>query len=133
MTQQVLSTQIRQLEEAVGTVLLERTSRGVVLTAAGSAFLESARATLASLDRGVTAARNAARAVAGRLTVGLQAATGGSVRTRVLAAFEQAYPEVSLGLVGYDMTKPPPGCSTTALTWPCCGRRSTLRGSCSSR
>ena len=56
VTQQVLSTQIRQLEEAVGTVLLERTSRGVVLTAAGSAFLESARATLASLDRGVTAA-----------------------------------------------------------------------------
>ena len=40
--------------------------------------------------------------------MGLQAATGGSVRTRVLAAFEQAYPEVSVGLVGHDMTKRPP-------------------------
>src|ERR1700685_3521625 len=35
VAQQVLSTQIRQLEEAVGTVLLRRTSRGVFLTAAG--------------------------------------------------------------------------------------------------
>ncbi|HEV2537923.1 MAG TPA: LysR family transcriptional regulator, partial [Streptosporangiaceae bacterium] len=73
VTQQVLSAQIRQLENAVGTALLERTSRGVVLTAAGSAFLEVAREILASLDRGVAAARNAARAVSGRLTVGLSA------------------------------------------------------------
>ena len=109
VAQQVLSSQIRQLEDAVGTLLLERTSRGVVLTAAGSAFLEFARVTLASLDRGVTAARNAARAVAGQLTVGLQAATAGGARTRVLAAFEQAYPEVSVGLVGYDMTQPAAG------------------------
>ncbi len=65
VTQQVLSTQIRQLEDAIGFELLRRTSRGVVLTAAGSAFLGFARETLASLDRGVTAARNAAQAVSG--------------------------------------------------------------------
>jgi len=52
VAQQVLSTQIRQLEELVGAVLLRRTSRGVVLTPAGSAFLEAARETLASLERG---------------------------------------------------------------------------------
>ena len=39
VAQQVLSTQIRQLESAVGTDLLRRTSRGVVLTPAGTAFL----------------------------------------------------------------------------------------------
>ena len=38
VTQQVLSTQIRQLEDAVGTLLLERTSRGVALTALAEAF-----------------------------------------------------------------------------------------------
>jgi len=96
VAQQVLSTQIRQLEDAVGFELLRRTSRGVVLTAAGAAFLGFARQALASLDRGVAAARNAARAVSGRLTVGLQAATGGSARTQVLAAFERAHPEVAL-------------------------------------
>jgi len=109
VAQQVLSAQVRQLEDAVGVLLLERTSRGVVLTAAGSAFLGFARETLASLDRGVAAARNAARVVSGRLTVGLQAATGGSARTRVLAAFERAYPEVSLGLVSYDLAQPAAG------------------------
>jgi DNA-binding transcriptional LysR family regulator len=109
VAQQVLSTQIRQLEDAVGCELLRRTSRGVVLTAAGSTFLEFALQTLASLDRGVTAARNAARAVSGRLTVGLQAATGGSARTQVLTAFERAYPEVALRLVGYDLAQPAAG------------------------
>ena len=62
VAQQVLSTQIRQLEDAVGVLLLERTSRGVVLTAAGSAFLGLARETLASLDRGVAAGRGAGEA-----------------------------------------------------------------------
>jgi len=109
VAQQVLSTQIRQLEDAVGCELLRRTSRGVALTAAGSAFLGFARDTLASLDRGVAAARNAASAVSGQLTVGLQAATGGSGRTRVLAAFERAYPEVALRLVSYDLAQPAAG------------------------
>ena len=109
VAQQVLSTQIRQLEDAVGFELLRRTSRGVALTAAGSAFLGFARETLACLDRGVAAARNAARAVSGQLTVGLQAATGGSGRTRVLAAFERAYPEVALRLVSYDLAQPAAG------------------------
>jgi DNA-binding transcriptional LysR family regulator len=109
VAQQVLSTQIRQLEDAVGVLLLERTSRGVVLTAAGSAFLGFAHQTLASLDRGVAAARNAARAVSGQLTVGLSAATGGSVRTRVLAAFEHAYPEISVVLQAYDLAQPAAG------------------------
>jgi len=109
VSQQVLSAQIRQLEDAVGAQLLERTSRGAALTPAGSAFLASARETLASLDRGVTAARNAAQAVAGRLTVGLSAATGGPVRTRVLAAFSDAYPSVDVRLVSFDLAQPASG------------------------
>ncbi|MFY9670998.1 MAG: LysR family transcriptional regulator, partial [Trebonia sp.] len=71
VAQQVLSTQIRQLEDAVGTQLLNRTNKGAALTPAGAAFLTAARETLAGLDRGVTAARNAAHAVAGTLSVGL--------------------------------------------------------------
>ena len=109
VTQQVLSAQIRQLEDAVGTALLSRTSRGVVLTAAGSAFLDVAREMLASLDRGVAAARNAARAVAGRLVVGLSAATGGLARSRVLAAFAAAYPSVEVDLAVYDLAHPAAG------------------------
>ncbi|HEY5018904.1 MAG TPA: LysR family transcriptional regulator, partial [Streptosporangiaceae bacterium] len=67
VAQQVLSAQIRQLEDTLGVQLLERTSRGVALTAAGATFLEGARATLAALDRGVSAARNSAHAIGGVL------------------------------------------------------------------
>jgi DNA-binding transcriptional LysR family regulator len=109
VSQQVLSTQIRQLEDAVGAELLSRSSRGAALTAAGSAFLGFTREILASLDRGVAAARNAAQAVTGRLTVGLSAATGGSARSRVLALFSQAYPSVTVRLEAYDLARPAAG------------------------
>jgi DNA-binding transcriptional LysR family regulator len=109
VTQQVLSAQIRQLEDAVGTALLARTSRGVVLTAAGSAFLDVAREMLALLDRGVTAALNVARSVSGRLVVGLSAATGGLARSQVLAAFSAAYPLVDVDLAVYDLAHPAAG------------------------
>jgi len=90
VAQQVLSTQIRQLEAAVGTQLLRRTSRGVLLTPAGTAFLDAARSTLAGLERGVAAAVNAARAVTGRLAVGSSVAAAGKTRTWLLTAFVPA-------------------------------------------
>jgi DNA-binding transcriptional LysR family regulator len=106
VAQQVLSTQIKKLEEAVGAQLLERGTRGVTVTPAGAAFLAAARETLASLDRGVTAARNAARAVTGTLSVGISLAAGGETRTMLLAAFERAYPQVDVRLVTFDLTQP---------------------------
>ena len=109
VAQQVLSTQIRQLEAAVGTQLLNRTSRGATLTAAGSAFLDAAREVLADVDRGVAAARNAARAVAGKLSVGLGPGCENETRTRLLTAFEGAYPEVDMRMQTFDMTQPSAG------------------------
>jgi DNA-binding transcriptional LysR family regulator len=50
ITQPVLSRQIRQLEQELGTQLLARTSRNVALTAAGEQLLEEARALLAAAD-----------------------------------------------------------------------------------
>lgn len=109
VTQQVLSTQVRQLEDAVGTQLLTRTNRGVMLTPAGAAFLASARETLAGLDRGVAAAQNAARVVTGQLAVGLGSGCENETRTRLLTAFERAYPGVQMRLQTFDMTQPSAG------------------------
>jgi LysR family hca operon transcriptional activator len=55
-----LSRQIRDLEEEVGVDLLIRGTRGVELTAAGRAFLEHARGTLAQAESAIEAARRAA-------------------------------------------------------------------------
>ncbi|HEY0933969.1 MAG TPA: LysR family transcriptional regulator [Trebonia sp.] len=106
VAQQVLSTQVRKLEDALGTRLLERTSRGASLTEAGTAFLAAARETLAALDRGVTAARNAARAASGTLFVGISLTAGGETRSRLLNGFERSYPQVSMELATFDLTEP---------------------------
>ena len=106
VAQQVLSSQIRKLEDAVGTRLLERSSRGVALTPAGEAFLAAARETLAALDRGVTAARNAARVTAGTLSVGISLVAGGDTRSLLLTSFERAYPQVDMRLATFDLTEP---------------------------
>jgi DNA-binding transcriptional LysR family regulator len=109
VAQQVLSAQVRQLEEALGVQLLERTSKGAALTPAGAAFLETARDTLASMDRAVAAARNAARAVRGELTVGLSVAAGGELPTALLAAFAAVAPQVEVRLRTFELDQPAAG------------------------
>jgi LysR family hca operon transcriptional activator len=56
-----LSRQIRDLEYEVGVELLTRSARGIALTAAGRAFLDHARLTLAQAEAAVEAARRAAQ------------------------------------------------------------------------
>ena len=109
VAQQVLSAQIRQLEDAVGTQLLNRTNKGATLTPAGAAFLTVAQETLASLDRGVAAARNAARAVSGKLSVGIGSGCENETRTQLLTAFERAYPDVEIHLQDFNMPQPSAG------------------------
>lgn len=53
ITQSALSESIRLLEEAVGLRLLDRTTRSVALTAAGTVFLEEVQQALATLTQGV--------------------------------------------------------------------------------
>jgi Transcriptional regulator len=59
IAQPPLSQAIRKLEEELGVILLERTSRAVSLTPAGRVFFDEAREVLASFDRAVTEARRA--------------------------------------------------------------------------
>jgi DNA-binding transcriptional LysR family regulator len=90
VAQQVLSAQVRQLEDVLGVELLQRSSRGVSLTPAGTAFLGGARDTLGTLQRSATAARNFGNAVTGRLIVGISVAAAGDEPTRLLASSADA-------------------------------------------
>ena len=112
VAQQVLSTQVRQLEEALGVQLLQRNSRGVTLTPAGQVFLDGARDTLRSFDRAATAAGNTARVVAGRLSVGLRIGAvgiGAGLPARLLEGFEQTHPHVEVSMRTFDVTCPAAG------------------------
>jgi DNA-binding transcriptional LysR family regulator len=59
LAQPSLSRQIRRLEAQLGVRLLDRTSRGSVLTAAGRAFLPQARAVLQAARTAMASAREA--------------------------------------------------------------------------
>jgi LysR family hca operon transcriptional activator len=59
-SQPSLSRQIRDLERKVGAQLMNRSVRGIELTAAGQAFLEQARLALAQVEAAVEAARRVA-------------------------------------------------------------------------
>lgn len=69
-SQPSLSRQIKDLEDQVGTPLLSRSSRGVVLTDAGKAFLDHARLALNQVDAAVEAARRAAQPPKQRFSMG---------------------------------------------------------------
>ncbi|WP_426242805.1 LysR substrate-binding domain-containing protein [Nocardioides sp. LHG3406-4] len=70
MAQPPLSQQVRALEAELGVALLHRTTRRVELTAAGSAYLQRARAVLGELDDAAHEAQQVAAGVVGRLVVG---------------------------------------------------------------
>jgi DNA-binding transcriptional LysR family regulator len=109
VAQQVLSSQVRQVEDILGVRLLERTSRGVTVTPAGSAFLDGARDTLAALDRAAAAARNAAQLTGGVLSVGLNVAAGGELPTSLLAEFARACPQIETRLRTFELSEPAAG------------------------
>src|SRR5258708_2587087 len=67
-----LSRQIRDLEYEVGVQLMNRSVRGIELTAAGKAFLDHARLALAQVDAAVEAARRAAQPARKTFAVGFK-------------------------------------------------------------
>ena len=99
IAQSPFSSQIRDLEREIGAALFRRVPHGAELTAAGRAFLETVRSLPDVAERGVQAARRAARGETGSLAVGFTATAAFNVVVpRAVRAFRHAYPDVHLRL-----------------------------------
>jgi DNA-binding transcriptional LysR family regulator len=98
MSQPPLSASIRRLEEQLGVALFERTRRGTVLTAAGTAALEDARRALFHAEQFGRVAAATARGEAGSLRIGFVGSATYALMPRVLPAFRARYPEVQIAL-----------------------------------
>jgi DNA-binding transcriptional LysR family regulator len=98
MTQPPLSVCIRQLEEAVGTPLFERDSKGVRLTAAGRAFRGHAQALVARADEAGVLARDVGAGALGRLRVGLVGSMLYRGLPRWLQRFHASHPRIEVAL-----------------------------------
>jgi DNA-binding transcriptional LysR family regulator len=95
LTQQALSGQIRQLEERVGTRLVERDTRRVGLTRAGLTLCAQARPLLASAQHAISATR-AAGGESTSLTVGYIAPLTRRLVAPAVERFTDSHPQVEL-------------------------------------
>jgi DNA-binding transcriptional LysR family regulator len=96
IAQQSLSQQLRQLEGQYGAALVERTSRGVRLTAVGRVLLPEARKLLAEADRVTALVRQAASGEIGPLRVGFLSSVANYLMPPVVRAFRERHPDLDL-------------------------------------
>ncbi|MET9232209.1 LysR substrate-binding domain-containing protein [Lentzea sp. NPDC003310] len=96
LTQPSLSRQVGAVERELGTVLFERTPRGVVPTAAGAVYVRHARRVLEQVETGAAEAQRAARGQAGLLRLGFVGEALIELLPSLLARFRSAHPGVVL-------------------------------------
>lgn len=102
ISQPPLSLNIRQLEESMGVRLFHRNSKEVRLSAAGRAFVASARALLEQAAEAERHAREVDRGFEGRLRVGLVSSMLYRGLPRLLREFQAHHPR--LGVVLRELT-----------------------------
>jgi DNA-binding transcriptional LysR family regulator len=90
---------MRRLEAEVGTSLLVRTTRSVVLTTAGAALAESAPPALAALDRAWDTARKAGAGELGTLRIGYSLSTGAETAPALVDRLSRSSPGLEVGAV----------------------------------
>src|SRR5450830_22976 len=98
VVQSALSHQIARLEEYLGVSLFERSSRKVRLTAAGEAFVRSARPALEATRRIVAEVAAASGEVRGSLSIGKISSLTEVDLVGLLARFHGLYPQVDIHL-----------------------------------
>ena len=98
VSQPALSRQIRDLEDELGFLLLERSARSVRLTQAGRAFLTEARAVLQRAEHAVKATRAIASGGGGELHVGYAPSLSARILPQTLRVFQAELPNVRVRL-----------------------------------
>ena len=98
ISQPALSMQIRDLEESLGTPLVERGPRSLRLTAFGEDFLTRARAILRQVEELEDLARAARSELTGRLRIGVIPTVAPYLLPRLIARMTVLYPALELTL-----------------------------------
>ena len=95
LTQPAISRTLKELEEIVGAVLMDRSRAGVRLTSHGETFLQFAEQSSAALRQGLRSVQNNA-ADAGRLKIGALPSVASRLLVQTAKVFGAAYPDTIL-------------------------------------
>lgn len=96
VSQPTLSGQIRKLEDELGTILLERTSRKVLFTQAGLTLVEQAKAVLREVKVLKEMASNQGKEMSGPLHLGIIPTLGPYLLPLMLPILHSQFPELEL-------------------------------------
>jgi DNA-binding transcriptional LysR family regulator len=98
LSQPAVSQAIRSLEAELGVKLLDRTTREVVLTAAGQSLVAPLRRVLGELDGVLDEARGLGAAARGIVHIASAPTISGGLMPQVLAAARLRYPDIQVRL-----------------------------------
>ncbi|OYD25433.1 DNA-binding transcriptional regulator OxyR [Oceanimonas baumannii] len=98
VSQPTLSGQLRKLEDELGVLLMERTSRKVLFTPAGDAITAQARRVLAATKELRDIARTFTEPMSGELHIGLIPTVGPYLLPHIIPALKQHFPELHIFL-----------------------------------
>lgn len=98
VSQPTLSTQIKKLEEELGTQLVERSPKNIMLTPAGEEIAERARKLLADVEQIRTVARRSSDPAEGNLRLGLFPTLAPYLLPHVVPGLRQHFPRLRLQL-----------------------------------
>lgn len=102
ITQPALSKQIMQLEEELGTKLLNRTKRSVSLTPAGKYLMDEAEYIINHLNRVVDATKRKGEGEAGEIRVGFVGSAMQSIIPELLEQMSKIHPNIHASLDELD-------------------------------
>ena len=100
VSQPTLSGQIRKLEDELGIILLERTSRKVLFTQSGLLLVDQAKTVLREVKLLKEMASNQGKEMTGPLHVGVIPTIGPYLMPHIVPALQNAFPDLELFL--YD-------------------------------
>lgn len=98
-SQSAVSTQIKQLENQLGIILLHRTTRSVVLTPEGRELLEGTKRALHEVNLGLRKIRESADIKRGRVSLACSPSVAANRLPQILVSFKQANPGVHISLM----------------------------------
>ena len=102
ITQPAASRLVSSLEKEVGSILLNRDTRHVSLTAAGEVFYHSCRQMIDAYELGISNTKLVEQGIVGKICIGFMRDTFEHGLVNIVQVYRKKYPDVKIEMHGYN-------------------------------